>query len=225
MTYSANHMLLQWYGSFSKPEGPVMDQFVGSLRFAGPEVQEANNDEVGYNLLQVLGAFWKKPTNFISTFAILQGAKWNHIGTDGKYVARDRTRNLAAQAPTPGGGGTGYPLQICWTTTWLTAAQRGRASKGRTYWPTSVPVTAGDDCRVGGVRPSEFAYSCAQMIQDMNQVMKDAGVGARAAVMSNIGAGETNFITSTRVGNRLDIQRRRDNHMPERYSPGPVFVP
>lgn len=217
MPYNQQHMLFQWGGPFAQSGGEAVDEFVGSMRFAGPGINEADNDEVAEDLLADLLTFWTNQANWISSFARIGWAKWNRIGVDGRYVSSTSTRIVFPTSNTPGGALAGYPLQVAWAATWTTDAARGRASKGRTFWPISVPVVVGDNLRVQGARCQAFAAANVALIGAWNSTLNDAGSSLVAQVMSDIGEGRSGPILGCRVGNRLDIQRRRDNKLDETY--------
>lgn len=219
MAYNQEHMLLQWGGDFrATTDSPnPIDTFVGSMRFAGPQIEAADRDEVLAALQLQLVGFWFNPAAGIPSNAYLRWTKWNRIGTDGRYVSKSATRELVV-APTRSGSQVGiYPLQVTCVTTWLTDLKRGRASKGRTFWPTALAVGSGD-ARVTQAKRESLATAARSLITSFNTALSDAGSGMRAAVMSNVGDGTSALINGVRVGNRLDIQRRRDNATPELYS-------
>lgn len=219
MTYNQEHMLLQWGGDFRETSSAPfpIDTFVGSLRFAGPGIAIADSDDVLKGLVTQLAGAWINPMMQIPSNAYLRWVKWNRIGPDGRYVSDAATREQVV-APTARGGQVGrYPLQVTCVTTWLTDLQRGRASKGRTFWPTAAEVGSGD-ARITLTTRDNMAQAAYSLIQSLNTVLSDAGAGMRAAVMSNVGEGKSALINGVRVGNRLDIQRRRDNATAELYS-------
>lgn len=218
MPYPAEHMLFQWTGLFAQTGGEVVDEFVGSMRFYGPDLGLVDNDDVGEALWSQLKTFWTDSGNFISSFAKLGYGKWNRIGPDGRYVSGDQTRIITTGENLGGASSPGYPLQVAWATTWLTDHERGRASRGRTYWPTAVPVVAGDNLRVQAGRCQTLAANSLALIQAWNSTMATAGAATcRAVIASNIGSGNFGYVNAAKVGNRLDIQRRRDNKLPEAY--------
>lgn len=217
MPYNQEHMLFQWGGPFAQPGGEAVDEFVGSMRFAGPGIAAADNDETAEALLADLVTFWTASANWISSFALLGWAKWNRIGTDGRYVSSTATRLVFPSSNRPGGSTAGYPLQVAWAATWTTDFARGRASKGRTFWPISVPVVPGDNMRVNAGRCEGFAAANVALIGAWNTTLNEQGSSLVASVMSDIGEGRSAPILGCRVGNRLDIQRRRDNKTDETY--------
>jgi hypothetical protein len=222
MPFDQEHLLLAWNGELTSgaPGAFVTeDQFAGSIRFIGPGVAGGQTTEALDALTEVLRTYWADTAAYIPQRAILQTVKWNRIGTDGKYASRTDT-TLAANLNQNGTASMIYPPQIAWCTTWTTQNSRGRASKGRTFWPTGVPI--GNST----FRPAESLQQAkanrdALLINQLN-VAATAGAGGqlRAAVMSLLGTGASSPIEGTRVGDRLDVQRRRGEQMGERYLAG-----
>lgn len=218
MVYASEHMLLQWTGTFAKSEGAaVYDEFAGTLRFAGSNVAAADNQATCDALADVLRTWWPLQYSYTPTVASLGAIKWNRIRPDGKYANRNQTTVNMADNWRGGGAVTRYPLQVAWVATWLTNFGRGRASKGRTYFPTAVPVDSNTTGRVPAELCGNFALSCATLLADLNDAAQSQGSGIVASVMSNLDEGVTAPITGVRVGDRLDIQRRRDNSVEETY--------
>ena len=219
MAFNQEHMLLQWGGSFQNAvSGPVMDQFVGSMRFVGPGIDVADTDDTALDLVVAMASIWRDPRMQIPSMAHLWWVKWNRIGTDGKYVSRTDTRRQGVVEPCPGPTTSRYPHQIAWAATWTTDLQRGRASKGRTYWPTAVTVTANESCRVAPAVRNTMATACVDGLRTLITAVQSRGGTMVPAVMSNIGEGTSAVIKGVRVGDRLDIQRKRDNKVAEVYS-------
>lgn len=218
MAYTEEHLLLQWtakYRQGATDEDPAYEDAVGALRFAGTAGPLALQETCDA-LAQVLASYWTNEASLIPRNCYLTTVKFNPIGTDGRY-SRDSETILTEVENTSGSRSNVYPTQIAWATTWDTGANRGRAKSGRTFWPTAVPV---DPYRATVVPPysQNKANWDLQLIDNLNAVFVDGqGAGLRAVVMSNIGAGTTRPIIGTRVGARLDIQRRRAGNMLENY--------
>jgi hypothetical protein len=235
--FNRDHMLLQWGGVFSPGAGqPVSDQFAGTIRFAGPGLDACDNDETCERVGDALRAWWVNANNFIPNQARLAWVKWNRITTEGKYASSNRTRLYVFDQQATTNNGARYPMQVAWTTSWRTDLERGRGSKGRTYWPTAVGLDPSLGMRVSPSNAATMAAASIELIQRLN-VAANQGNGAtvpwpgpgggtvpgdpsalRASIMSDLGAGTQGIITTARVGNRLDIQRRRDNDVEEVYA-------
>lgn len=235
MSFTANHMLFTWSGHFISSSNTVLDDFAGGLRFFGPGLAAANNENVMNALAQTFCNFWADSRSGIPGTAMVDNFKWNEIGTDGRYVATDFTHNTLGEFRASGTVSTVYPSQVACATTWTTSIQRGRASKGRTYWPTAFPVNAGSRLRLTTAMQQGLADWSAELIRALSASALTAGPyvpggdfqngnggngepsGPVPSVMSNLGSGKTAVITGARVGDRLDIQRRRGDYSPETY--------
>jgi hypothetical protein len=223
--YDSQHMLLQWSGTFVNglsSDSPPFESFVGGLRFAGPGLGAVNNQATADALADILDTYWRAPASKIPVNCRLTTVKWNLISREGRYVSQGDTQ-IADTESAPGGDDVVYPTQIAWATSWVTSRTRGRGSKGRTFWPTSQrvtsPTTAIDTAACQGKANHDWA-----LIQSLNGVMSSsAGDGVVATVMSNIGEGTSSVITGCRVGNRLDVQRRRGAQIDEAYRVAPII--
>lgn len=232
MVYKEEHMLLQWSGHFAPSPDRIVDDFSGGLRFVGPALGDVDNKDVAEDLWNVLSAFWKHPASGIPGAARLDALKWNRIDVNGRYKSRVQTTLHMPDEFTNGTTTTVYPTQVAYATTWMTDFRRGLAKQGRTYWPTAWPISNSTGLRV---RP-EYAETMGQWAMDLiaalNQAARGDGVRAPnptnlpsagggtamvAAVMSKEREGATNVITGVRVGDRLDIQRRRGDRIEEEY--------
>lgn len=237
MPYNQEHMLLAWEGTFRSDtthDSLPLEYFAGSLRFAGPGLDQSNNLNVCGSLALVLTNYWRQTTSFMPANTFIEAVKWNKIGTDGKYTNGGSTQGIIP-APVGGGGSRIYPYQIAQATTWTTDATRGRACRGRTFWPTATPM----DQSEGGIgTPGALARARvdATLIKRLNYAARNGfvdgyqdgsqppawlvaigwtpgavreGSGMSASVMSKLGTGTTRVITGAAVGRRLDVQRRR----------------
>lgn len=220
--YSQNHMLLQWTANY-RPGGrtePAFEIAVGSLRFAGPIAIEQSSQSICDALAAALSSYWADQFVKIPSNCFLTTVKWNQIGRDGRYALQTETMQTEF-AGVAGASSALYPSQIAWATTWDTDTSRGRAHAGRTYWPTAQAVSpltyvvSQGECK-------DKANRDLRLIGTLNSIALDGrgDGGIYAAVMSNLGEGVSRRITGTRVGGRLDVQRRRANQMTEAYQAG-----
>lgn len=131
---------------------------------------------------------------------------------------------VSAGAPIQGIGNSLLPNQVATVVTLLTATP-GRQTRGRMYLPT-LKQTVGDQGR----------NSQAQVLTILNmmgaffeQVGTSVPLGLRAAlapaVFSQVGAGRRTAITSIRVGDVPDTQRRRRDGLVENYTVRAITIP
>lgn len=232
MPFNQPHMLFAWSGHFISSSTEVLDDFAGSLRFVGPGRDNNQTEEVMLGMAQTLVNWVNNQASGVPANALFDNFKWNAIGTDGRYL--DRNNSLFTLGDVRGAGSLSarYPSQIACTTTWTTDFSRGRASKGRTFWPTAFPVDSSSRLRLSPATQLSMANWSYGLIRALNAAATTPGAIAysstatpiandanqlSAAVMSDIGAGTSSIITGARVGDRLDIQRRRGNRLDESY--------
>lgn len=139
------------------------------------------------------------------------GLKWAPQDANGRYPEGEDAVEWLRPTPLAGNVSGGFP-QIALVTSWRTARSRGRASNGRSYWP-SVQVVASTTGRFPLAAGTSVAAAAATLISQLEA----AGIGT-PAVMSAVGAGITEPITGVRVGLVMDTQRRRRNGISEEYT-------
>lgn len=157
--------------------------------------------------------WFRRTTSLISNIARLTAVKCNEFGPDGRYV--DQTQTRVWEAPNQGiaGGMSSFAWpQLSLAVSLVTAAQRGRAHRGRFYPP--LPVVTGDPTtgKVMDASTSSVAVSAAQLIRDINA----AAGGWRVVVASHLD-GTVRPVTAVEVGDVMDTQRRRRSAFPELY--------
>lgn len=150
----------------------------------------------------------------------LLGFKWNAIGPDGRYVTPQLPNTVLFTPPVPGKM-TGYvpkfPTQIAQVFS-LRTGLKGKSFNGRLYMPgPDLNLLAG-----WFLDPSYLQPQAAAMASFLSTL---AGFDNNWGVGGNIGKpviastkGFNSYITSVRLGNRLDTQRRRRRSLVETYS-------
>lgn len=238
MVYKTEHMLLQWSGAFATTAGAqATDSFTGSLRFAGPGLDAVDTDERGQRVADALKTWWLRNDNNIPFTARLAWIKWNRIGRDGRYVKGDQTRLIFYPAQVANQNAAVYPQQVAMASSFGTDIQRGKGSRGRVFWPTNIGINPELGMRATQASCTNFATAVGLLIDRLNVAVNGGtavtypnpgavGTGTTqgdaaycmASVMSNLGDGRTGQINRVIVGNRLDVQRRRDNATEEEYA-------
>lgn len=242
MPFNNEHLVFQWGGFFrSSTQGsPILEEFTGSLRFSGPGLDVASDVQTATAMALELASFWRTTPCFIPSNAFLEYVKLNRVDVNGHYKSLNTLK--VEIRDNPGAGPKVYPTQVAWATTWTTDVERGKASRGRTYWPTGVPLSA-TSMRVAPSQAADMATSAAKLIDNLNacalksntatppsdipawaqavgfqpSFLRDA-TGPVASIMSKIGNGTTRSIAGAKQGTRLDIQRRRGENMFEEYA-------
>ena len=117
-----------------------------------------------------------------------------------------------------------FPPQVSLVATLVAAVPRGLASKGRMYLPgigSSVDTN-------GRIATNDVVGMNNMLATFFNTINSDADVGNSVGNASfgrtapNIGAGINRIVTSVRMGNVYDTQRRRRNALTEQYSTAAV---
>lgn len=148
------------------------------------------------------------------------------IGTDGKYVGGATQDTVVRQLSGSNPGAGASPLGP-WTqavvTSLRTAVTRGRASNGRMYYPAPAMTVQPSTGTISSTNTANYATQAAILINAINTQADTLLPGnGGVSVMSQVGAGRTESVTSVRIGNRLDRQERRENAITEAYSSGTV---
>lgn len=161
-----------------------------------------------------IDAWWKTSASLCRADATLKFIKCNNIAGNGRYnekVTHVREFN------DPGGAtvSSNYMVSfVCVAWSWTTSAQRGLAHTGRVYPPNTWSV--------GGTSPDVIGNAAAHVTaaKGLLTAISGGGSGApgRPCVVSGIGAGLVRPITGVRVGDVIDVQRRRKNDAQEHYT-------
>lgn len=140
--------------------------------------------------------------------------KLNEIGEDGRYASDADTVLHEFETPVAGAITSYSPAQCATAITLATAKTRGRASKGRFYIPTGkMPASNG---LLSTTDQGQIASAATAMLNALHVALP----GWRVAVMSNIGTGDSEFVTNVRVGRVVDTMRSRRRNLPEEYYDG-----
>lgn len=140
--------------------------------------------------------------------------KCNAIGTNGKYSDPSHPHTWFASSPYVGTGTATYSpfLALCYS--WTTSRLRGVGSHGRVYVPVGMPNTpSGSDI----ISSSQQGTAVTAAKTLLTRVHTTVGTDTfNPAILSNKDASAT-LITGVRIGQVIDVQRRRKNRVPEAY--------
>lgn len=150
----------------------------------------------------------------------LLGFKWNAIGADGKYVNPAEPNTHIFASPVTGSGVAG-PSKVPQTAmvASLYTDLSGRRYRGRIYWPTDV-VGLFDDWSVNtgsGGEVEKVRDRTKELLQQLNTWGEGFETGSPGAVIVASSKGVNTPVSSVRVGNYLDTQRRRRAQFTETY--------
>jgi hypothetical protein len=146
--------------------------------------------------------------------------KLNRIGVDGKYQDEDsQTHDYPTPIIGPSSGGNAAPQLAC-VATLRTAAERGRANRGRMFLPPVTGYDAGSsDGRASAANALRVANGVSTLINSIRAAyVTQYGPGGQQAgvsVVSNIGVGTSRYVTHVEVGRVIDTMRSRRSSLPE----------
>lgn len=225
MTYK-RHYLLSWGGQLAA----FKDIWSNNVRLVNDEFGDPDAIPSGTldgfldDMVTDIRTFMRDPATYHSANVQCQWVKLNEIGPDGRYAdaSNTRVRYLSGTTGTfaviNGTATTEVPAfqSVCVTTT--TAAQRGRASKGRLFIPQCAPPLIGGGFIDTTVRQA-MANAAATFFTNLGDEPGVDVSNLAPYVVSGVGApGPVRKITGVKVGNVPDIISRRKNAITETYS-------
>jgi hypothetical protein len=150
--------------------------------------------------------FFNDATNLVGCSSYLLSTT-NHVIEMGTY-------NFAS--PVPGGHAGALPSECALCCTFLTAKD-GRSYTGRMYLPGLAPTVLTADGIISTATTETLASRVASFIADASTVAPGGSTPTVAGVLS-VTKGQLNTILGGKVGNVMDVQRRRRNGGVEDYS-------
>lgn len=145
-------------------------------------------------------------------------------GTDGKAIVGSAVNKYETTPYNGGGSGAAIPPQISLVATLGAAVPRGLGSKGRMYLP-GVSLAISADGRIGAPGPLNVATNLSTFFKTVNSAVSLSMAVSNASPgpkPPRLGPGIIRPVTSVRVGNVYDTQRRRRNQLVEVYSSAAV---
>nr|CRY96712.1 hypothetical protein [uncultured prokaryote] len=232
MTY-APHALLRFGGRWFDTEEwscslriitDSNDATVASWVAALTEIPSGTPTELSETIRGYVEDWFLRAGSGIANVARLDYVSLNAIGPDGLYAdgGNPHTYEYApGDAPTGPVNATALP-QVTVCVSLRTAVTRGAGTHGRFYPPTTIQTSATG--RVGSTVAEGMAASAAELLEDIGSIEELALPGQpRVAVVSDIGSpGPARIVTSVKVGNVFDTQRRRRAQLEEVYVTVPV---
>lgn len=196
-----------WTTGFSLQDPGLADEDTA------PSVAEAQA------ISDAFSTFWGLSGNQANQYYRFLGVKVSMVSTDG---SSDPSLTAFYTRPTalagPANFGTPHP-QLSVVATLGTAVSRGKGSKGRMFLPG---LTAGIDStgKLGTTYCTQLANSLKTFFDTVNASTAVPGTVAlfsaeRAGVPFS--AAQQNTVTTVRIGNVVDTQRRRRNQLVEQY--------
>jgi len=155
----------------------------------------------------------------------LVGFKWNPINSAGKYTNPAEPNTWLFETPIPGTGGATPKLtpQASIVASLYTDLV-GRRYRGRIYWPADG-ITLTNDWKVPDTSPAiqdNYLNSTVAMIDTLNTLMSGFSPASAGVCIIASSYGVNTPVTSVKVGNVVDTQRRRRAQLVEEYMTGVI---
>lgn len=221
MPYTSNFIYFRVNGKFSSAS-PARETF--SVGFKIPMSTGAPSTADLLNFLTGMAT----PVSTFHTGAINAGSETYlteltaaFVGPDGKYVGGGSQVTTRYTYPTPvaGIGTPRHPWSTACVLSLRTLLARGRASKGRAYWPALAIAIDSPTGSFINVTTDAIATAAKPMLDAINtQSSLHFPSALGLAVMSNLGSGTTSKVVSVWVGSRPDSQERREKSLVDTYS-------
>lgn len=145
------------------------------------------------------------------------GVKVNRIGTDGRYEDAEAFEHVHT-TPVPGINSGLYAAQDATVGTLRGADPRGRAGKGRQYWPPNGSFALmATDGRISEAGALKVANGLRDLYAGINDVYMDNSVPSVVGIASNVGLGAFQALETITVGRTIDTVRSRRSKIPEAF--------
>lgn len=213
MPYNTKHIKLTFGGT-------VAGQDIWSNSFSlTPSV--VANAEAAFEALSP-NSFVTLATNFytvgggsMATYNSLDYIKLALIGENGKTIGEPKQYDFA---PRLFGKYTGSVIpQSSIVISTLSAIPRGLASKGRFFPPSGFSDVSGTDGRLAPAAVTSLMTKVKTFLDAINTAGGTGVNQVKLSILSSVGAGATQNISGFRIGNLVDVQRRRRNRLTETY--------
>ena len=209
MAYGEQHLLYSFTGTM--PGGEVWSCGVRTSGALGP-TDQVTLDALATNGVVQWSTFHATAANVIGSGVIFDLCTVRVISTAGITVGQSER---SPASPVAGSGSVNKPNQCAVVVTLITAVA-GRRGRGRFY----VPVLGGTITGANRVAPTQrdsLADTAAAMLSGINDGLDNATYAARVGVQSQTGLSDA-VVTSIRVGDVWDTQRRRRDNIIESYT-------
>lgn len=163
-------------------------------------------------------SFHTNTTLNTGTFTFLDSIAGAVIGTDGKYLGggAQGTVRYTYGTPQAGSASSVHSQSAAMCVSMRTSLARGRASRGRFYWPTRAILLSSADGLLSPANQTFLIGSAKTLIDAINGASNThLGVTSYVSVMSNLGAGTTATVGSVSIGRKLDHMESREGKLSE----------
>lgn len=213
MAYSP-HVYAAWGGTLLN--GDIWQNGIRLMTATG-QLPEADVDQYMEAMAPALSTWFASGGAHHAPSAAMSYLKLNNIGADGKYPPGAPTHQHDFD-PVVNGGGAGAGaaiLSVCLS--FKTAKQRGTGANGRIY-PPNYAATAAATGKVSAAIIADLVTAASALLDAVSLYQNPAAVGRLIPVIASRKDASLTRITSVRVGDEFDVQRRRKNAVPETYA-------
>jgi hypothetical protein len=169
--------------------------------------------------------YWKNVTSRFSSQWKYDYIKVATHGTDGKTIPDSVIYSYPTSPVSGGSTSDSFPPQVALVATLISNNQRGLAAKGRMFLP-GINANIGADGRLASSNQTDILTNFKTFMSNVNSLQDSPGVivlasqGRKAPL---VGGPANKAVTSVRLGNVYDTQRRRRNQLVEVYQTQPLF--
>jgi hypothetical protein len=188
---------------------------------SGPFTPAFVSDLEGYlDLIKPkLSAWWSAVGSANASDAKLAYVKANNIDPDGSYHDKGITHQRDYNPAVAGGQSRNFPQILSVALSWKTnAVTRGPGANGRIYPPNGLGSSS--SMRISAGNQATYVAAGIALLTALTKI--DAPPLIVPCIAST--KGQSYAITKVRVGDVLDVQRRRKNQLAETYVSG-AFTP
>lgn len=212
VTYASPFVLTTVEGNFGT--APILEQWRATWKIPVPSGAVPNGAAILTYLTAIKTAVQTFHTGAVSSglpaqLVSLAGAV---IGTDGKYLGGGAQETERYTYPsTVGGSGTPiHPFDAALCVSLRSTNARGRASRGRFYWPALAHPLGTTDGLVTPTNHTNLLTAAKVLIDAINtQANTILGPSAYVSVMSGLGSGTSAVVESVSIGRKLDHMSSR----------------
>lgn len=175
-------------------------------------------DDIATRTTGNLADWFVAASSFMGGDARMTFVKAVNVGADGKYTSAPARHEFTPAIA--GGSAQTMPSFCSVALSWTTGIRFGKARMGRIY-PPNFGVPSANGAIIQGTAQSALVDSGIGLIGTLSSA--GAEFEFQPQVVSK--SGPHHKITGVRVGNVVDVQRRRRNAVRETYVERPVVVP
>jgi hypothetical protein len=165
-------------------------------------------------------AFWTNSTSKVSSVWKTDYIKAVTLGTNGKTDPDSAVYSYYGTPIAGGGQSDSFPPQCALVATLQSNNPRGLAAKGRMYLP-GINGVLGADGRIPSSIVNDITTNMSTFLSAVNSIQDQPGViilASQGRTAPLVGGPVNAAVTTLRIGNVYDTQRRRRNQLQETYT-------